>query len=201
MNDLIEDISGDPDSPSNRHARGQWFVLHVLSGQEGNVQKNMLNRLKYEEMSEYVFDVVVPTERVSEVKRGKKREIERRLYPGYVFINMALYDEDHKLNDRAWYFVKETPGVLGFAEGDRPTPMRPAEVEGMLSQMREGEDKVTPKVSYSIGDKVRVGDGPFQSQEGVIEEVDPDRGKIRVLVNIFGRTAPVELEYWQVERI
>ena len=179
----------------------QWFALHVLSGQENNVRRHMESRIKTEEMGDYVREIIIPTERVSEIKRGKKTEVERKLYPGYVFANMYLLDEEKKMVDRTWYFVRETPGVIGFANGERPLPMRESEVEAMLSQLREREDKVKPKISFSIGDKVKVGDGPFQSQEGVIEEVDSERGRVRVAVSIFGRSTPVELEYWQVERI
>ncbi|NBT90692.1 MAG: transcription termination/antitermination factor NusG [Verrucomicrobia bacterium] len=167
-----------------------WFAVHVLSGQETNVKRHMMSRIKTEEMGDYVHEVVIPTERVSEIKRGKKVETERKLYPGYIFMKMALYDTEKKLNERPWYFVKETPGVLGFADGDRPAPMRPSEVEGMLAQIRE----------KAVGDRVKVGDGPFQNQEGVIEEVDTERGRVRVAVSIFGRSTPVELEYWQVEK-
>lgn len=177
-----------------------WFAVHVLSGQESNVKRHMMSRIKTEEMGEYVQEVVIPTERVSEIKRGKKVETERKLYPGYIFMKMGLYDAEKKLNERPWYFVKETPGVLGFADGDRPAPMRPSEVDGMLAQIREKEEKVTPKVIFSVGDRVKVGDGPFQNQEGVIEEVDTERGRVRVAVSIFGRSTPVELEYWQVEK-
>jgi len=177
-----------------------WFAVHVLSGQESNVKRHMMSRIKTEEMGDYVQEVVIPTERVSEIKRGKKVETERKLYPGYIFMKMALYDTEKKLNERPWYFVKETPGVLGFADGDRPAAMRPSEVEGMLAQIREKEEKVTPKVIFSVGDRVKVGDGPFQNQEGVIEEVDTERGRVRVAVSIFGRSTPVELEYWQVEK-
>ncbi|MDX6766073.1 MAG: transcription termination/antitermination protein NusG [Candidatus Methylacidiphilales bacterium] len=179
----------------------QWYALHVLSGQEGNVERHMLSRVKTEELGDYVHQIVIPTERIFEVKRGKKTEITRKLYPGYVFVNMYLLDEEKQLVDKTWYFVKDTPGVIGFANGDNPIPMRPAEVEGMLSQMREKEDKVAPKMLYVVGDRVRVGDGPFESQEGVIEEVDEDRGRVRVAVSIFGRSTPVELEFWQVEKI
>jgi transcriptional antiterminator NusG len=182
-------------------ARAQWFALHVLSGQESNVKKHMETRLKTEEMGDYVFDIIIPTERVSEIRRNKKIEVERKLYPGYVFVNMYLLDDEKKLVDRTWYFVKDTPGVLGFANGENPIPMRNSEVEAMLTQLKEREDKVKPKVSFTIGDRVRVGDGPFQSQEGIIEEVDHERGRVRVSVNIFGRSTPVDLEYWQIERI
>lgn len=179
----------------------QWFALHVLSGQENNVERHMRSRIKAEELGDYIREIVIPTERVSEVKRGKKTETIRKLYPGYVFVNMYLLDAEKKLVDKTWYFVKETPGVIGFADGDKPIPMRPAEVEAMLSQLREKEEKVVPKVSYAVGDRVRVGDGPFESQEGVIEEVDEARGRVRVAVSIFGRSTPVELEFWQVQRI
>lgn len=179
----------------------QWYALHVLSGQENNVKRNMESRIKLEEMGDYIHQLVIPTERVSEVKRGKKVETERKLYPGYVFANMYLLDEDKKIVERTWYFVRETPGVIGFANGEKPIPMPQKEVDGMLNQIHEAEDKVTPKIAFTVGDKVKVGDGPFQNQEGVIEEVDPERGRIRVSVSIFGRSTPVELEYWQVEKI
>jgi transcriptional antiterminator NusG len=197
MDNLTKQLAGGTQSPFPT----QWFALHVLSGQEGNVEKHMRSRLKAEELGDYIRDIVIPTERVSEVKRGKKTETVRKLYPGYVFVNMYLLDAENKLVDKTWYFIKETPGVIGFADGDKPIPMRPSEVEGMLSQMREKEEKVVPKVSYAVGDRVRVGDGPFESQEGVIEEVDEARGRVRVAVSIFGRSTPVELEFWQVERL
>lgn len=200
MAELDEQMTGEKEE-RQLPPTAQWFALHVLSGQEFNVKKSMLARIKSEELGDVVFDVVIPTERVSEVKRGKKSETERKLYPGYVFVQMSLYDENKTLNDRCWYFSRETPGVIGFADGEKPIPMRASEVEGMLSQMRDKEDKVIPKVAFSIGDKVRVGDGPFQSQEGVVTHIDPDRGVISVEVSIFGRSTPVELEYWQVEKL
>ena len=147
-----------------------------------------------------IYEVLIPTERVSEIKRGKKTETTRKFFPGYLIVNMHLIDEHKKLVDRSWYFVRDTPGVIGFAgPKDQPVPMRDAEVESLLAQMREREDKVKPKLSFEIGETVKVADGPFQNQSGVVEEIDPVRGKLRVSVTIFGRTAPVELEYWQVE--
>jgi transcription termination/antitermination protein NusG len=114
---------------------------------------------------------------------------------------MHLLDKQNQLVERTWYFIRETPGVLGFAgTKDRPVAMRPQEVESMLAQIRQLEDKVKPKVSFEVGETVKVADGPFQNQSGVVEEIDPDRGKLRVSVSIFGRSTPVELEYWQVER-
>jgi transcriptional antiterminator NusG len=178
----------------------RWYALHVLSGQEKKVKDHIDRRIITEEMGDLVQEVVIPVERVSEVKRGKKIESERKLYPGYVFVRMVLQDENKKMVERSWYFVRETPGVIGFADGEKPIPMRDAEVEAMLGQMREREEKVMPKVTFTVGDKVKVGDGPFQNQEGVIEEIDPERGKLRVSVSMFGRSTPVELEYWQVEK-
>jgi transcriptional antiterminator NusG len=181
--------------------RDQWYVIHVRSGLEQKVRDNMLRRIQTEEMGDYVFEVLVPTERVSEVKKGKRTESNRKYFPGYIIANMFLLDDNNRLVDKSWYFVKETDGVLNFAGAkDHPIPMRPKEVEGMLAQIRGTEDHVVPKIAFSVGDTVRVADGPFESQTGVIEEIDPERGVLRVAVNIFGRSTPVDLEYWQVEK-
>lgn len=186
---------------ANTTSQGEWYVVHVLSGQENKVVQSLERRIKTEEMSDLIYEVLVPTERVSEIKRGKKTETTRKFFPGYIIINMHLIDEQKKLVDRSWYFVRDTPGVLGFAgTKDRPVPMRDSEVESLLAQIREREDKVKPKLSFEIGETVKVADGPFQNQSGIVEEIDPVRGKLRVSVTIFGRTAPVDLEYWQVER-
>jgi transcriptional antiterminator NusG len=181
--------------------RQQWFVVHVLSGQENKVHDNLVKRMKTEEMGDFVYEVVLPTERVSEIKRGKKTETTRKFFPGYLIVNMWLLDDNQQLVDKTWYFIRETTGVIGFAgTKDRPIAMRPSEVEGMLAQLRGGEEKVKPKMSFSVGEIVKVADGPFQNQSGVVEEIDPERGKLRVSVSIFGRNTPVDLEYWQVER-
>jgi len=181
--------------------RDQWFVIHVRSGMEMRVRDSMLRRIQSEEMGDVIFEVLLPMERVSEVKKGKKSESNRKFFPGYVIANMHLLDENNKLVDRSWYFVKETDGVLNFAGAkDHPIAMRPKEVESLLAQVREREDGAKPKIAFSPGDQVRVADGPFESQTGTVEEIDPDRGVLRVSVNIFGRSTPVELEYWQVEK-
>ncbi|MDE1170592.1 MAG: transcription termination/antitermination protein NusG [Verrucomicrobium sp.] len=199
MNDtaIPSSESGTDQTPATQ---GQWYALHCLSGQEGKVKKNIEQRIKTEEISDLIFEVVIPIERVSEVRRGKRVETERKLYPGYVFLNMALRDGESKLIDRSWYFVRETPGIIGFADGDNPLPMPSEQIEAMLRQMREREEKVQPRVAFNVGDKVKVGDGPFLNSEGIIEEIDPERGKLRVSVSMFGRSTPVELEYWQVEK-
>ena len=181
--------------------RDQWFVVHVLSGYEQKVKENLDRRIQLEEMGDHVYEVLIPTERVQEIKRGKKTETTRKFFPGYLIVNMHLLDEENHLIDKTWYFIRDTDGVLGFAgTKDRPTPMRAKEVEALLAQVREREDSIKPKISFEVGDKVKVADGPFQNQNGIVEEIDPERGKLRVSVTIFGREAPVDLEYWQVER-
>jgi len=181
--------------------RKQWFVVHVLSGQENKVHDNLVKRMKTEEMTDYIYEVVLPTERVSEIKHGRKTETTRKFFPGYLIVNMWLLDDNQQLVDKTWYFIRETAGVIGFAgTKDRPIPMRQSEVDGMLAQLRGSEEKVKPKISFTIGETVKVADGPFQNQSGVVEEIDPERGKLRVSVSIFGRNTPVDLEYWQVER-
>ncbi len=196
----VTEITSETETTPKPELPPQWYALHVLSGQEKKVKESLERRAKTDEMGDLVREVVIPTERVSEVKRGKKIESERKLHPGYVYINMYLRDEDKKLVERTWYFVRETNGVIGFADGDNPQPIRLSEVETMLGQMREREEKVLPKVAFNIGDKVKVGDGPFQNQEGIIEGVDMERGKLKVSVNMFGRSTSLELEYWQVDK-
>lgn len=187
--------------------RSQWFVVQVLSGQENKVFESINKRLKTEEMGDYIYEVVLPTERVSEIKRGKKSESTRKFFPGYLIVNMWLLDENKQLVDRTWYFIKDTPGVIGFAgtkERDgrppQPIPMRQSEIDALLAQVRGSGDTVKPKINFGVGEVVKVSDGPFQNQNGVVEEIDPERGKLRVSVSIFGRDTLVDLEYWQVER-
>lgn len=179
----------------------QWYVVHVLSGQELKVRDNLQRRIASEEMADLVYEVLVPEETVAEVKSGTKRESKRKFYPGYIIINMHLLDENNKLMDRTWYFIQETDGVINFAgTKDRPIPMPKHEVEGMLAQIKEREGSVKPAVEHEIGDSVAVSDGPFQGQNGVIAEINEEKGELMVSVNIFGRETLVPLEYWQVER-
>lgn len=179
----------------------QWYVVQVLSGQEMKVRDNIRRRIEAEEMSDFVFDVLVPTERVSEVKSGRKIETNRKFFPGYVIINMHLLDEKNRLVDKTWYFVRETPGVINFAGAkDHPVPMPRHEVDSMLLQIKEREDSVKPAIQFEPGDSVTVSDGPFEGQAGVVAEINVDKGELMVSVNIFGRETLVPLEYWQVER-
>jgi len=178
----------------------QWFVLHTLSGQEGKVRESIERRAKLEELTDLVGEVLIPTEKVSEVKRGKKTTTTRKFYPGYVLINICLYDDSKQLHDKTWDFMQETPGIIGFIGGEKPVPLRPAEVESIMQQIEEKKEKVKPKVSFQAGETVKINDGPFLNFNGVIDEIDPERGKLKVTVDIFGRKTPVELEYWQVEK-
>ncbi len=181
--------------------RSQWFVLHTLSGQEMKVKESIEKRLKTEEMGEYIHEVLVPIEKVAEVRGGKKIVTSRKLYPGYVFIHMVLLDENQRLIERPWYFIRETPGIIGFVGGDRPTPTSQEDIDRIKAQISESEETERPKVSFEVGETVKINDGPFLNFNGVIEEIDPDRGKVKVTVNIFGRSTPVELEYWQLEKV
>jgi transcriptional antiterminator NusG len=178
----------------------QWFVIHTLSGQEQKVKENIERRVKVEEMSDWIKEVLIPTEKIAEVKKGKKTTSTRKFYPGYILVHMRLLNEKNQLCDKPWYFVRETPGIIGFVGGDRPVPLKPDEVDSVLAQIEERQEKVAPKVAFETGETVKVNDGPFQNFTGVIEEIDPGRGKLKISVSIFGRSTPVELEYWQVER-
>lgn len=178
----------------------QWFIIHTLSGQEMKVKESIEKRLAPEEMGEYVREILVPMEKVAEVRNGKKSVTNRKLYPGYVFVDLALYDESKRVLERPWYFIKETPGVIGFASGDPPSASSSEEIESIKSQISDSEDSERPRVNFQVGETVKVNDGPFLNFEGVIEEMDPEKGKLKVTVNIFGRNTPVELEYWQVEK-
>jgi transcriptional antiterminator NusG len=181
-------------------AGAQWFALHTLSGQENKV-KIYIERFKAaEELDDSIFEVLLPTEVVSEVKNGKKSSKVRKLYPGYVFIQMKLFDEDKKLINKPWYFVKEVAGVIGFVGGEHPAALRQSEIDEIRARIEAANGKEVPKVQYAVGEDVKINDGPFANLNGRIDEIDPDRGKLKISVSIFGRFTPVELEYWQVQR-
>jgi transcriptional antiterminator NusG len=181
-------------------AGAQWFALHTLSGQENKV-KIYIERFKAaEELDDSIFEVLLPTEVVSEVKNGKKSSKVRKLYPGYVFIQMKLFDEDKKLINKPWYFVKEVAGVIGFVGGEHPAALRQSEIDEIRARIEAANGKEVPKVQYAVGEEVKINDGPFANLNGRIDEIDPDRGKLKISVSIFGRFTPVELEYWQVQR-
>ena len=188
----------------------QWFVLHTLTGQENKAQKSIEARVKLERMEDYIGRCEIPTEKVSEKKNGKKRTITKKFFPGYVLAELALYDEAKGIDEngrkaiyaRTWQFLRETPGVIGFVGGDRPMPLKQAEVDAILSNKPAGAPDVErPKIDFSVDETVKVTVGPFQGQMGQVSMVDPDKGRLRVEVNVFSRKVPVDVEYWQVEKV
>jgi transcriptional antiterminator NusG len=178
----------------------QWFVLHVLAGQEQKVRDSILKRIKTDEMEPYIQEVLLPMEKVVEVRGGKKTVTNRKLHPGYVYIDMALLDENNRPMERPWYFVKDIQGVIGFVGGERPMEVTAEEIAVIKTQVTDSEDTEKPKVNFEVGETVKINDGPFLNFSGMIEEIEPEKGKLKVTVDIFGRKTPVELEYWQVEK-
>ncbi len=178
----------------------QWFIIQTLSGQEAKVKDSIERRVKSEEMQEYIREVLVPMEKVVEVRNQRKTVSSRKLWPGYVFVDMVLLDEHKRIIEKPWYFIKETQSVIGFVGGEPPIPTPTEEVEQIKSQISASEETEKPKVSFETGETIKINNGPFLNFSGVIEAIEPDRGKLKVTVNIFGRNTPVELEYWQVEK-
>lgn len=174
-----------PDGPA-------WYVIHCYSGYENKVRHNLEQRIETMGMKDKVFDVVVPTQEEIEVRDGKRRTVERHIFPGYVLVNMILTEE-------SWFVVRNTPGVTGFVGmGNLPTPLRPEEVAQILRRMEA--EAPTVKVTFKVGERVRIIDGPFNDFRGVVAEIDMERTKVRVMVSFFGRETPVELDFLQVEK-
>lgn len=169
-----------------------WYVIHCYSGYENKVRHNLEQRIETMGMKDKVFDVVVPTQEEIEVRDGKRRTVERHIFPGYVLVNMILTEE-------SWFVVRNTPGVTGFVGmGNQPTPLRPEEVAQILKRMES--EAPTVKVTFKVGERVRIIDGPFNDFRGVVSEIDMERHKVRVMVSFFGRETPVELDFLQVEK-
>lgn len=180
--------------------KAQWFVLHTLAGQEQKVRDSILKRLKTDEMEAYIKEVLLPMEKVVEVRGGKKTVTSRKLHPGYVYVELELLDENNRPLERPWYFIKDIQGVIGFVGGERPMEVTADEIATIKAQISDSEDVEKPKVSFEVGESVKINDGPFLNFSGIIEELEPEKGKLKVTVDIFGRKTPVELEYWQVEK-
>jgi len=178
----------------------QWFALHVLAGKEQKVRDSILKRLKLEEMEPYIRELLLPMEKVVEVRGGKKTVTNRKLHPGYLYIEMALLDENRRLLEQPWYFIKGIDGVIGFIGGERPAEVELDEINTIKAAVSDAEDTEKPKVNFEVGETVKINDGPFLNFSGMIEEIEPEKGKLKVTVDIFGRKTPVELEYWQVEK-
>ena len=173
----------------------RWYVVHAYSGFEKQVMRTLKERVALHEMEDRFGDILVPTEEVVEMREGKKRKSERKFYPGYVLVQMEM-------DDATWHLVKNTPRVLGFIGGtkDRPAPITEKEAEAILRRVESGSDKPKPKTLFEPGEIVRVIEGPFADFNGVVEEVDYDKSRVKVAVLIFGRSTPVELEFGQVEK-
>lgn len=170
-----------------------WYVIHTYSGYENKVRQNLMHRIETMEMQDQIFRVIVPTEEEIEIKNGQRRTVHKKVFPGYVLVQM-------RMNDNSWYVVRNTPGVTSFVgHGNRPTPLDDTEVKAILKQMEEEAPKV--RVSYQVGQAVKITDGPFTDFEGIVNAIDHERGRVRVLVSFFGREAPVELDFLQVTRL
>jgi transcriptional antiterminator NusG len=169
-----------------------WYVVHCYSGYENKVRHNLEQRIETMGMKNLIFDVVVPTEEEIEVKDGKRRTLERRVFPGYILVNMIMTEE-------SWYVVRNTPGVTSFVGmGNEPVPLRPEEVSSIIKRMEADAPRI--KVTFKPGERVRIVDGPFNDFRGTVDEIDMERAKVRVMVNFFGRETPVELDFLQVEK-
>jgi transcriptional antiterminator NusG len=194
FDDDDEDDSGaEADEDEAAQDGRNWFVVHSYSGYENKVKKNLEHRIESLGMQDKIFEVVVPTEEEIELKDGQRRTVERRIFPGYILVDM-LMDED------SWYVVRNTPGVTGFVGSVRkPTPLRKRDVDRILKRMRAETPRV--KVTFLHGQKVRIADGPFEDFVGSVDEIYPEKGKVRILVSFFGRETPVELDFLQVEKI
>jgi len=171
----------------------KWYGVHTYSGFENKVRLNLFERIKQEGVEEFFEEILIPSETVVELKKGEKKTSSRKFFPGYILVKMELTDE-------TWHIVKETSKVTGFVGGNTPFPISDDEVNKISRRMEEGAEKPRPKVQFEVGETVRVVDGPFLNFSGIVEDVKPDKGKLRVTVTIFGRATPVELEFMQVEK-
>jgi transcriptional antiterminator NusG len=179
----------------------QFFVLRVASNKEDQVREKLARKVKIEALEEFVGRILVPTERVRSMKGGVRRESDRKLYPGYVFIELNL-DKDGRIPDKVWFMIKETEGVGDFiGSNGKPTAMSPKDQAKMLEEAERPDDSASLKTEYKKGDKIKVNNGAFQNFEGEVDEIIPDKGMVRIITTIFGRPTPLELEYWQIEKM
>src|SRR5512133_1392868 len=171
----------------------KWYGIHTYSGFEDKVKFSLLERIKNQGLEELFGEVLIPSETVMELKKGERKTTSRKFFPGYILVNM-------KLNDETWHVVKETSKVTGVVGGNSPAPITDDEISKITKRVEEGAEKPRPKIQFDVGETVRVIDGPFLNFAGVVEDVKPDKAKLRVMVSIFGRATPVELEFMQVEK-
>ncbi|MCZ7527587.1 MAG: transcription termination/antitermination protein NusG [Acidimicrobiia bacterium] len=195
--EVLEEGEEEPGEPSPYDRPGDWFVVHTYAGYENKVKSNLESRIRSMNVEERIFEVVIPMEDVIDFKGGRKVVVQKKVFPGYLLVRMDLDDD-------SWYVVRNTPGVTGFVgSGAKPTPLSRREVESILGVKAEGvvEKKARPRLEFEVGEQVRVVSGPFADFNGAISEIDVDRSKLKVLVNIFGRETPVELEFGQVAKL
>lgn len=180
----------------------KWYAIQTRSNMEKKAVETLKHMIDVEDMGAYISkeDILMPEEKVSEIKDGKKTTRLRKLYPGYFFIRVKLYDEDDNFLEKPWYFIRGINGVINFMGGERPVALRKAEIERIQAQMAQAEGVERPKINFNVGEAVKIHEGPFLGLTGIIEEVDTERGKLKVSVSIFGRFTPVELEYSQVTK-
>jgi len=191
MEELIEEVEGKEEKTASDGSA--WYVIHSYSGYENKVKANLEQRIESMDMQDKIFQVVVPTEEEIEVRDGQRRITEKKIFPGYILVEMLMKDD-------SWYAVRNTPGVTGFVGmGKKPTPLRPEEVQRILKRMEEETPKI--KVTFRPGQRVRIVDGPFTDFVGTVDDIDMDKSKVRVLVAFFGRDTPVELDFLQVEKM
>ncbi len=181
--------------------QGQWYTLQALSGKENKARQDIERRIEQDSMKDYVLEVLLPMEKVTTVRQGKKFTQNRKFYPGYLFVNVDLFDENGSMREDVWHFVRDTYGIINFLGGDAPVPLSDAEIDDIKKQLEKTEDVAKPKIEYAIGEIVNIKDGAFENFEGTITSVDADRGKLQVSVVIFGRSTPIEVEYDQVEKL
>lgn len=196
------EAEGGPESPEEAAIQEgrAWYVIHTYSGYENKVKTNLEHRIQTMDAKDLIFQVVIPTEDEIEIRDGQRRTVARKIFPGYVLTQMIELKEDDVESSRAWFVVRNTPGVTGFVgSGTRPVPLEPPEVKRILRQMRVVAPKV--KVGFVVGQSVRIVDGPFQDFVGQVDDINLEKGKVKVLVSFFGRETPVELDFLQVERL
>jgi len=194
-----ESGAASPEDEAIQEGRA-WYVIHTYSGYENKVKTNLEHRIQTMDAKDLIFQVVIPTEDEIEIRDGQRRTVARKIFPGYVLTQMIELKEDDIESSRAWFVVRNTPGVTGFVgSGTRPVPLEPPEVKRILRQMRVEAPKV--KVGFQVGQNVRIVDGPFQDFTGAVDDINLEKGKVKVLVNMFGRETPIELDFLQVERL
>jgi len=198
-----EEASSRTNIPSEAEAFQEgrvWYILHTYSGHENKAQTNLEHRIPSMDAEDLIFRVVVPTEEEIEIRDGQRRTVSKKIFPGYILVQMVELKEDDPKSTQAWFVVRNTPGVTGFVgSGTRPEPLAEDEVRRILQQMRVVEPKV--KVGFEIGESVRIIDGPFQDFVGQVDDLNIEKGKVKVLVSFFGRETPVELDFLQVEKL